>query len=212
MENDTKIIIMIDKNLPIKWNNKLNNLLSSSLHKDKYLIHVWLNDQCIGKNNWLKEYISHDTDTIITTRLDDDDALHPNFCNIIWNDYSKNSNCAITFPFGSYLKIENEKFSEKTKRYTKIGCGLTLIVPISCEYNIYDSNHEFIDKKPYVTKLIKNNNKNMYLVLNHIYGDSYRYELEKGYRSIKGSFKSNYSYIDFDSLDKYFKVELKLNS
>ena len=201
----TKILILIDKQLPEKYVNQLSDLIKQSKKKERYILHTWNDGDDLGSIEWMKPYINTNCKVLITTRLDDDDALHPSFCNKLkWHYEHQNCiNTAITFPFGTYLLIDNinKKLKYRDKRYTKIGCGLTLIVDINIGKNVFDSDHEFIDDKKYVKKLIRNNTKHMYIVANHYFSDSLRVQANVKYRTIKGSFKNTYNYIDLGGLE-----------
>lgn len=206
--DNTKVIILIDIQLPTKYKVLLEQLISTSVKKDKYIFHTWCDGDILGGITWLKQYIDNDVKILITTRLDDDDALHFDFCKKIgWylNNKEEGQNIVVTFPYGSYINInhKDKMIKYRNRRYAKIGCGLTLICNIDVDKNVFDSDHEFIDNKKYVHILYKNNTKDMFLVANHHFSDSLRVYSNINYRTIKNNFKKVYSYIDLKGLMKW---------
>ena len=61
-----------------------------------------------GSGEFLKKYCPPDTDYIVSTRLDDDDALSPNFTKLVakFVKEKKLDDYIISFPFGFYLNID----------------------------------------------------------------------------------------------------------
>ena len=73
------VIIMISHDLPNEFKSRLHNYLEP--HKFAHVVEV--DNLNWGSGDFLKEFCSDDSEYIITTRLDDDDALHPQFSQII---------------------------------------------------------------------------------------------------------------------------------
>ncbi len=126
-KNNVLVIIKITNNLPQKWKDRLKKLIQ----KYKFII-IQEFDANIGTysnslhNKFLNIYIKKSTKFIITTRLDDDDALAPNFTRII-SKYinNRNINKIISFPRGYYLDTRSKHYF--LNFYKLIALGLTLI-------------------------------------------------------------------------------------
>ena len=150
-KNNVKIIIKITNNLPRKWKNRLITLTK----KYPFIIIQKFNprqgnySKSLLLNN-IEKYINPNTKIIATTRMDDDDALSPNFTNLISRYMNeKYINKIISFPRGYVLDTKNKRYF--LNRRKRIALGLTLIQDrnnykkFPC--GVYSTNHTKWHKK-----------------------------------------------------------------
>nr|NQU93013.1 hypothetical protein [Bacteroidota bacterium] len=78
-------ILIVDPALPQKFRNRLKQLISK--RPGSYLSD-YTPEQEIGKLTWLKQWIKPETEYIVTTKLDDDDALYGGFTKYIFDHFS----------------------------------------------------------------------------------------------------------------------------
>lgn len=159
-------VILVDSELPSKYRNELDAIAST--HPFIRILE-WKPDQYkLSHFDWLKDAdIDVDCNHMITTRLDDDDALHQDFTNLIQKYYKKTGHKIkylqfLTFPNG--LIWMNKKGMNPFKM-DFIALGLTLIVYTkTAPVNVYGFNHAHLKKSfklrlknpPYVYKWLTN--------------------------------------------------------
>lgn len=155
-------IILIDKNLPEKYKIKLKNIISEPNKNTGPIIKIIEWDPILyefANINWIKKlYLEPNNISakyLITTRLDDDDALYPYFTETIQSYINK---CIsnkwvinyrfITLPTGLvWMGGNGNKYGNLyTYQSNFIAIGLTLIVDIN-QYpmHIYAFNHSKIN-------------------------------------------------------------------
>jgi hypothetical protein len=138
-------LILIDKQLPDNYKDLLYSILSTN-NKINIKVIEWDVKNSLGNLDWLNS----NTDNIITTRLDDDDAMHPNTIDVIqqyYNSPRQNIIDFITFPYGVKMNPYNKILTHKFDPF--MSCGLTMITNIKYfPLSIYAFNHR---------KIVKNN-------------------------------------------------------
>ena len=159
-KDNVYIIINITNNLPEKWKNRLKELIN-----DHSFIQIQEFDNTINENfrtclhnKFLEKYINPDTKIIATSRIDDDDALTPNFTDIISKFMSLTYiNNILSLSSGYFYNTINKKCSIVNVKLLAI--GLTLIQAVNqyerFPYGIYSCEHTRWDK---FTKCIYLNN------------------------------------------------------
>lgn len=185
------VILMISDDFPKDYMIRLNEMI-----KRHTFIHIE-----IFKNNkleFLQKYIDPYTKIIATVRLDDDDALHPEFVTKI-SGYCQPEydNHIISFPLGYNIRIaENIRY----KRFSSplIAVGLTLISKVPHKISIYNENHKKWEKIGF--KCIYDRSQIMYVFTNHFYGMEGRFQKNSGFRELTEKFKQMVNYINFDNL------------
>lgn len=163
-------VILIDKHLPNNYKDLLYSILSTN-KKIKIKVVEWNVNNQLGNAKWLHP----NTTEIITTRLDDDDAMHPNMISDIQNYYNnpKGRNgkvCFITFPYG--IRIEPYKKQLEIQNNPFIAIGLSMITDVTkFPFNIYKFNHRKIIRNgridfPYIVAITRERISNIgYMVL-----------------------------------------------
>lgn len=145
-KENVSVLINITDNMPEKWKNKLHELIDEhkfiKIQEFDHTINVNLRT-CLH-NKYLKKYIKPETKIIATSRLDDDDALTPNFTDVISKHCNSNYiNNIISFPNGYFLNPINKKYSPMNRKLLAI--GLTLIQYVNqyqrFPYGIYSQQH-----------------------------------------------------------------------
>jgi hypothetical protein len=138
-------LILIDKKLPDTYKDLLYSILSTN-NKINIKVIEWNVKNSLGNLDWLNS----NTDNIITTRLDDDDAMHPNTIDVIqqyYNSPRQNIIDFITFPYGVKMNPSNKILTSLFQPF--IAIGLTMITNIKYfPLSIYAFNHR---------KIVKNN-------------------------------------------------------
>ena len=122
------VIVKITNNLPQHWKDKLHKLV------DPYPSYIKIQefDYQSGSygdslsNKHLVKYIKPKTKFILTTRIDDDDALRPNFTKLVRRYIKrKNVNKIVSFTRGYVLDTRSKRFYPSNKKL--LALGLTLI-------------------------------------------------------------------------------------
>ncbi len=137
-------VLLIDQQLPETYKIQLRELV------DKYSfirILEWKADiYKLSQIDWLKDAnIDINVNHIITTRLDDDDALHPDFTNIVQMYYKKQGYNIkhlrfLTFPHGIIWMQHKGLMNPFNMNF--IALGMTLIVNArKYPVNVYGFNH-----------------------------------------------------------------------
>ncbi len=191
-----KIILMISNDLPDKFKLRLRNIT-----KQYDFIHIVPVDEIQWQlGDFLKSYCPEDTEYIVTTRMDDDDALNCNFTELVasyvgkdnYNDYF------ISFPYGFYLNMDRKKrrinyFPNKNRL---IACGLTRIRKYDLSGTAYCGAHKQLEKRGF--KVIYGSTKGMYSVTNHKYNDSTRIHFinHKNSIPVDAAYKNIFPFID----------------
>ena len=194
-KENLKVIILISNDLPKDYKEKLNNLL-----KDLTFIKVEIFKSF--KLECLQKYITEEVKIVATVRLDDDDALHPNFTSTI-SKYceSKYANCIISFPNGAFLRLEKDKIKYKLTKKNLIAAGLTMICSIPLGKNIYNGNHTKWQERGY--KCIFDPKYLMFIVSDHNLGQNNRFQRgSEGFKDIDAWFNKKVNFIELDKLLK----------
>jgi hypothetical protein len=149
-------LILIDRKLP----NNYIDLLYSIIHKNtKINIKVieWDVKNSLGNLDW----INPNTDNVMTTRLDDDDAMHPNTIDVIQQYYNSPRKYIIefiTFPYG----VKTNPYKKTITHFFRpfIAIGLTMITNVKYfPLSIYAFNHQ---------KIVKNNKINYQHIMRNL--------------------------------------------
>lgn len=183
------LILIIDPELKMEYRERLlvltrNIGFSTQLveYKGSFDLNYLLNPNEIDmikktQNRTGKQYIC-------TTRLDDDDALNPNYFYYTQREIQALIDTKLFFkPFihtlvyGNYLMVKNKKCYLRKIRKPRLACGLSLINTLNDKTTIYSKSHHGWDTDEYPQ--YSNLHENMYFVLIHEKNDSQRYEQEK---------------------------------
>jgi len=80
VEQDFTWILIVDPDLPKKYRERLGKLISG---RSNNFIHNYNKETDFGSLLWLKPYLKQNVEFVITTKLDDDDALFTGFTKYI---------------------------------------------------------------------------------------------------------------------------------
>ncbi len=161
-------VILVDSDLPSKYRHEIDSIAD----KHKFIrVLEWQADYKLSQVSWLEEVdIDINVTHLITTRLDDDDALHIHFTKMIKN-YYKRYGCLIkciqfvTFPRGCiWLHKNNTAGLMNPFNMDFIALGMSLIVTQKFPVNVYGFNHAKLKKSfklriknpPYIYKWLSN--------------------------------------------------------
>jgi hypothetical protein len=150
-----RVIIIYDKDLPLKYCNKLYELVKDYNY---IILHKWDINDDLGTNEWLQPYIDKTKDILITTRMDDDDILNININEWLYKyikkkNFSKNK--IISFKGGKFIYKGDDKYMLSPCNYPTPGLFLSYSNLINSNNNIYNFDHSKI-KIP--LKILKYNN------------------------------------------------------
>ena len=168
---DFKVILLVDKNLPEIYKNKIESLVSSY---EYIIIHEWNLEDRLNNNNWLRKYCE-ECRFLITTRLDDDDIINKNI-NQVFKDYIKVKlirklvDQCISFRGGRFIQNTNDNYKIFPSRYKTAGIFLSYLTKSDFDKNIYNVEHDSINKKVRILKL-----PNCWGILNHEFENDNRY-------------------------------------
>ena len=161
------IVTLVSPSMPRKYFDRLAGLGVNI---------VVIRGDNIETNEYLKYVIKDRTTKIATVKLDDDDALHPNFSSVIYG-YMENTNgkILVSFPYGCQYNIVTNRCTLTNIKL--IACGLTLIDHIDSKHNVYykdyaDGTARFNSKDK--LKVIFDNTSMMYLITDHNHNHSAR--------------------------------------
>ena len=146
---DFKVLIIIDKNLPLKYVNRLTRLV---IKEHNFFIHYWEQEHSLENNDWLMQYIDKTKKFLCTTRMDDDDIIHQKSNELFKvclyekrNTFNKNSIYHLSS--GIYVHIEKDKSIFPIVCNNKsLAVFMSLITPMETEHNIYYYSHDIIEK------------------------------------------------------------------
>ncbi len=178
---DFKVIILIDKNLPTKYVNKLNNIIKN---EKNFCIHYWNKTDKLESNSWLIKYIDTSKKFLCTTRIDDDDIIHYK-ANELFKTclYKKIKNFEKRNIFhlssGIYIHIEkDEKIYPIVCTNKSLAVFMSLVTPMNNdEYNIYYYSHDIIQQYPEINQHhIMCPNGSLFGVTNHFWENDTRYK------------------------------------
>lgn len=136
-------IIIIDKNLPNRYKDLLYSILSTN-NRIRIEVVEWNKNFSLKDINWL----NCKTRDIITTRLDDDDAIHPTMIDIIQQYYNQPNGrnglvSFVSFPYGIRLEPTHKLVS--VYNWPFLAIGLTMITNAKIfPFTIYAFNHRKI--------------------------------------------------------------------
>jgi hypothetical protein len=159
-KDNVYVIINITNNLPEKWKNRLKELINNhsfiQIQEFDHTINETLRT-CLH-NKFLEKYTNSDTKLIATSRFDDDDALTPNFTDIVSKFMTtRYINHILSLSSGYYYNPITKKCS--TVNVKLLAIGLTLIQAVNqyekFPYGIYSREHTIWNK---ITKCIYLNN------------------------------------------------------
>jgi len=125
------VLIKITNNLPIHWKERLYSLIKNYNHIKIQEFDAFNSSYKYAlSNESLKPYINQNTKLLLTTRLDDDDALHRIFTHHV-RRFAKNkyNNKIISYPNGFQYHTNNKLFHKRN--YPRIALGLTLVQKIN---------------------------------------------------------------------------------
>lgn len=121
------VIVKITNNLPQHWKNKLHQLV------DAYPSYIKIQEFNYQQgsygdslnNKHLAKYIQPKTKLVVTTRIDDDDALSPNFTKLVRRYIKrKNVNKIVSFTRGYVLDTHTKRFYPSNKKLLALGLSL----------------------------------------------------------------------------------------
>lgn len=176
LKKNLKIIIMISSDLPKKYKKRLHDITKEY----DFIKIVKVDNLKWGNGDFLKKFCPPNTEFIVTTRLDDDDALNPYFTKLVAkfikdkNKDKKLDDYIISYPFGYYLNLDrtNKKIGYMINSGRLIACGLTRVRKFNKRGTAYCGNHKRLDKKGF--KIFYDNRPGMYSATNHDFNDSKR--------------------------------------
>lgn len=195
-----KVIIMISNDLPNIFKKRLRYLLKHY----NYIHIVPIDNIRWNSGEFLKKYCPNNTNTVITTRLDDDDALNLYFTKYVYKHINKHQELdyILSFPYGNYLNIDrkNKKIGYAINSGRLIACGLTRVRTYDGQGTAYCGNHKKLDGKFHI---IYDNRPNMYIVTNHNFNDSRRSYMMinlNNNKDLDGNFLRLFPFIDKNKL------------
>ena len=177
---DFKVILLVDKNLPFKFVNRLNRLV---INEHNFFVHYWKQEDCLENNDWLQEYLDVSKKFLCTTRMDDDDIIHKKANELFKlclyekrNTFNKNSIYHLSS--GIYVHIEPDDSIFPLECNNKsLAVFMSLVTPMNCENNIYYYSHDIIQKYPELKQHhIMCPNGSLFGVTNHQWENDTRYK------------------------------------
>lgn len=163
-------IIIIDVRLPSIWKQRLEDLITHGKwgtphtceRSGNIILHEWNIDDQIERTDFLSRYIKSETEVLITTRLDDDDALHQDFVKLVQENIDPKLTFQIISPTnGAFLLLDRNKKKIRCHHIcTKSpSSGLTLCTDLQHhKLTIYFHNHSKIEEF-YTNPLIRMNDQ-----------------------------------------------------
>lgn len=148
---DFKVIMLVDKNLPFKFVNRLNRLV---INEHNFFVHYWKQEDRLESNEWLRGYLDVSKKFLCTTRMDDDDLIHKKSNELFKlclyekrNTFNKNSIYHLSS--GIYVHIEQDETIFPLDCNNKsLAVFMSLVTPMNYENNIYYYSHDIIQKYP----------------------------------------------------------------
>jgi len=113
-----KWILLIDPALPFKYKTKLENLVL--VRPDTHLVR-YSSELNINNLDWLSPLIHPETRYVITTKLDDDDAIFTGFTNYIANHINKLYSSGMLLPVNFYACKNNCAWDLYYSKNEKLG-------------------------------------------------------------------------------------------
>jgi len=113
VEQNFTWILIVDAELPAKYRKRLEKLIS--IRPNSYL-HVFSKQEELRQLSWLKTYTNEKYEYVITTKLDDDDAIYSGHTKYVRDhlvDLSKNNSLPPIYFFGSYNVVLWDFFYSK---------------------------------------------------------------------------------------------------
>ena len=104
LEQDFSWVLIVDEKLPDKYRHKLEQLLED---RPNTYLHSFSPGTKVWTLQWLKAYIKQDRTHIVTTKLDDDDALYSGFTRYIRQYLTQLENRQVLKPI-CFLACKNE--------------------------------------------------------------------------------------------------------
>lgn len=190
-EDEYKVIILIDADMPPTWKDILDDEIAEY---ENIFTYTWdLGKDNINNLDWLRSFMPElfDRDYLIQTRIDDDDAFGEGFmgtmhhwCDKIvkWDRERKAEDARhkfITFPDGNYIVHHHNSdgnYHVKKQRARCCGAGLTLINKSTRNDCIYKFDHSRISTNEEIRIFEKMHGTSMYVVTAHEQNDSSRYK------------------------------------
>lgn len=115
-EQDFTWILIVDKDLPEKYRIRLEKLISV---RPNSILHVHDSKHDLGHLDWLESYMDKKPDYVITTKLDDDDAIftgHTKYVRDHLQALLSNKTLPPIYIFGSYNVVLWDFFYTKNAR------------------------------------------------------------------------------------------------
>lgn len=192
-QTNTKFTLLIFSSiyLPDSYKEKLNNIIKDKQIKIKLF---YISENIYDMIRIIKSHF--DIDSInATMRLDDDDAINPNFISLVYDKYliKDNINKAISFPNGIQIMYNNSQLFVKPHSENNIAIGLTFISDKITVFELGD--HPKIHNK---IPVIYDYTNYMYLLYSSPYCDTQRV-LKKGMlvKDIFNKYISQYFWLKF---------------
>ena len=159
------IFVVTDSGLPIAWRERLEDGVKVC---PAVTVLTDVNHCRIAS---LRPFIQMETQIVLTTRLDDDDALHPDFHRIMMQKYANSQYLGhiVTFSRGFFINFDTGKLIPK--KYPFNSCGLTMISDRHETRTIYGGNHsKWKRKRP----CLEDKQPEMFVMSVHDYNSSGR--------------------------------------
>ncbi len=157
VEKDFTWIFIVDPNLPKKYRERLANLLSGRINS---FIHTLKKGTDLSSLSWLKPYIKQNVEFVLTTKLDDDDALFTGFTQYLKehiNELKRTTEIPMMKFFGCKDAVQWDFFWSKsapfgyTKPWTRINslpvsAGLSLLCKYpELDFSVLSIGHSLIE-------------------------------------------------------------------
>ena len=177
---DFKVILLVDKNLPLKYVNRLTRLV---VKHHNFFIHQWNQDDSLENNKWLQPYLDTSKKFLCTTRMDDDDMIHEKANQLFKvclyekrNTFNKNSIYHLSS--GIYVHIEEDETIFPLECNNKsLAVFMSLVTSMETEHNIYYYSHDIIEKYPKLKQFhIMCPQASLFGVTNHPWENDTRYK------------------------------------
>src|SRR3989338_3478657 len=142
-------MILIDPTLPELFLKRLQELTRA--HPNIYIV-PWTHEYHLRDPRWIQKVLPLDAPYLITTRLDDDDALSEHFVETVRSDFRRTKIqdlMLLTYPCGYVWKSSDGAKSGRLYplRQPLIAIGLTLIVKLElCPLTVFFGNHTHLIK------------------------------------------------------------------
>ena len=167
------VCLITDIALPDKWRDRLNDLV-----REMPFVKVLITPDPVTKTRislrqgkFIPSWLELDTDTVVTTRLDDDDGLHPEFVATTKTKHAspQNHGKILTYTKGYFVSLKKQSLSKTSEKPFRTA-GLSLISPPHFKATIHSGNHTKWGKSG--RSCILDDKKGMFIMSNNGYNAS----------------------------------------